>query len=137
MVAATLGGHDQRHTVPSVGLAASLPTHLCERLGYWRSVRPAGDDPGALHRAVLAARERAKPGSQFMSNRYATADADPVASDVARYTCVRLAAEAHDEKWTNYPAPLEGEWPTADQARAISELVHRRSGSVAGTGDPH
>ena len=95
--AAIIGGHDQRHTAPEIGRAAKIPRHLREALGYWRSageVSDAPEDLSATARAITAARKhKSKQGHMaWLSDRYASVDAQAIEQDQTRATCIQLAA---------------------------------------------
>ena len=101
--ARTIGGHDTRHTVPEVGRVASLPTHIREALGYWRSPVVVADTPSdraALGRAISAARAHAskRGANAFMSNRYSSVDGEPIEQDRARIACMQLISRALCER---------------------------------------
>ena len=94
--AASIGGHDQRHTIPEVGRGLGLPRHVREALGYWRAKAIVADTTGdlaAMARAVTVARGVKDRSGALASNadRYSSVDGAPVESDTARVTCLKAA----------------------------------------------
>ena len=127
------GGHDHRHIVPELARVAGMSRERREQIGYWRAQGAVGDgadDQQALRRAIMAA--RALPASagptRFSSDRYSSQDAAPVASDVTRIACLRIAAGALSE-WDRVGAPMPS--TTREEVNAVKEYVAKNGSAPA------
>jgi hypothetical protein len=123
----------KRHTVPEVARGLSLPTHVREALGYWRSRAEVADDEGdraAMARAVAAARAaKSRAGALVRcSDRYSSVDGAPVESDAARVACLKAISAVVQTKGDGLPKETRGQ---VEECRAYAVAVARTAADDA------